>query len=242
LEVRSSAELRHLAVGATCDPPGSPQLRVSGVAAGRATTGSLDLVVSCEGREVLYRQVEVDTPFRETRDIVDLPCWTPTTEPRGLLPLASVEIRLLDGARAAWQAERRVAVPTVRWDADTRTLFVADRPVGGPLSTIDAAIRPHDLQATHTPFHASLLPFAGHVVRCRAIWPEGVYRACDELGIAVIQAVPPIWAAGVCRRLAHHPSIVAWSAPQADLAVLPEERTEPAVSWRPWIPWEWSAG
>jgi len=242
LEIRSSVELRDLAVGAICDSSGMPQLHLAGVAVGRATTGSLDLVVTCAGHEVLYREVEVDAPFCETRAVADLPCWSPTTEPRGPAALATVEIKLLDGGRAAWQADRRIAATAVRWNASTRELFVADRSVGRPISIIDAAIRSHEPRASQTPFHASLLPFAGQEVGCSAIWPEGVYRACDELGVAVIQAMPPIWAAGVCQRLAHHPSIVAWSAPRTGLTSWPDERTAPAIRWRPWVPWEWVTG
>jgi hypothetical protein len=61
---------------------------------------------------------------------------------------------------------------------------------------------------------------------------EAALAACDAEGRAVIQSMPPSWAAEVCPRLAHHPSIVAWTAPAGSL----EEWTPPGKGWgRPWV-------
>jgi len=48
--------------------------------------------------------------------------------------------------------------------------------------------------------------------RLGQILQEAAYSAFDRDGTAVIQHVPPAWAESVCPRLAHHPSVVAWSA------------------------------
>ncbi|HEV3341281.1 MAG TPA: hypothetical protein VG125_13015 [Pirellulales bacterium] len=48
--------------------------------------------------------------------------------------------------------------------------------------------------------------------RLDRILSEDEYLAFDQKGTTIIQHVPPEWAEAVCSRLAHHPSIVAWSA------------------------------
>lgn len=44
------------------------------------------------------------------------------------------------------------------------------------------------------------------------ILPDTAYDVLDRTGQAIVQRVPREWAEQVCPRLAHHPSITAWSA------------------------------
>jgi hypothetical protein len=59
------------------------------------------------------------------------------------------------------------------------------------------------------------------------------YTAFDAAGQPIVQHVPIAWAESVCRRLAHHPSIVAWAAPQAELRRM-EPSGRPLWYGRPW--------
>lgn len=60
----------------------------------------------------------------------------------------------------------------------------------------------------------------------REILTEKDYQAFDDAGVAIVQEVPPAWAGRVCPRLAHHPSIVAWTAPGAPAG---------SLCGRPWL-------
>src|SRR5690606_19623245 len=67
------------------------------------------------------------------------------------------------------------------------------------------------------------------------ILPEEVYCQFDRVGASTIQAVPAAWAEAVCPRLAHHPSIVAYTAAAADIAALPIDRRSTLPGGRVWI-------
>lgn len=69
----------------------------------------------------------------------------------------------------------------------------------------------------------------------RQILPDAMYAQFDQSGQAVVQAVPISWAEDVCPRLAHHPSIVAWSASSAELAQASDERLHRLSFGRPWL-------
>lgn len=56
-------------------------------------------------------------------------------------------------------------------------------------------------------------PIASEGVRVvTEILADGNYQEFDRAGLAIIQQVPLVWVSRVCPRLAHHPSIVAWTA------------------------------
>lgn len=50
-----------------------------------------------------------------------------------------------------------------------------------------------------------------HATRLEQVLPDADYGRFDRAGATVIQHLPPAWAEEVCARLAHHPSISAWS-------------------------------
>ena len=65
--------------------------------------------------------------------------------------------------------------------------------------------------------------------------PEPYYGVLDSLGIKLLQGVRPEWAAEVCPPRAHHPSIVAWVAPQGALESLRRIVPERGAGGRPWL-------
>ncbi|HWB10371.1 MAG TPA: hypothetical protein VG826_14160 [Pirellulales bacterium] len=67
-------------------------------------------------------------------------------------------------------------------------------------------------------------------IRFNAILSEHDYLAFDRKGTAVVQHVPTEWIDQVCPRLAHHPSIVAWST-----AEQMEPSPESLLFGRPWV-------
>jgi hypothetical protein len=69
------------------------------------------------------------------------------------------------------------------------------------------------------------------------IMSEEDYARLDASGQPILQHVPAAWAETVCRRLAHHPSIVAWTAPQDELQQI-ERGLRPDWFGRPWLPLE----
>lgn len=78
-------------------------------------------------------------------------------------------------------------------------------------------------------------PQAPEPMVLRQILPEAMYARSDQLGQAVVQAVPLSWAEQVCPRLAHHPSIAAWTASGAELAEAGEERLQRLAYGRRWL-------
>jgi hypothetical protein len=61
-----------------------------------------------------------------------------------------------------------------------------------------------------TAYREAVVADARQVVE--AIPPDAAYTDLDRRGTTIVQRIPPAWSSEVCRRLAHHPSIVAWSA------------------------------
>ena len=69
----------------------------------------------------------------------------------------------------------------------------------------------------------------------RQILPEASYVEFDRAAQAVVQFVPLAWADEVCPRLAHHRSIVAWAASDAELAEAGDERLQRLAFGRTWL-------
>ncbi|HEV7223095.1 MAG TPA: hypothetical protein VGN42_10375 [Pirellulales bacterium] len=85
-------------------------------------------------------------------------------------------------------------------------------------------------------------PRAPEPMVLRQILPEAMYARSDLSGQAVVQAVPLSWAEQVCPRLAHHPSIAAWTARGAELEAAGEERLGRLAYGRGWLASERCAG
>jgi beta-galactosidase/beta-glucuronidase len=81
-------------------------------------------------------------------------------------------------------------------------------------------------QALETGFRAAAA--SSDSVRLDAILSEGDYREFDRKGTTIVQHVPSEWIESVCPRLAHHPSIVAWSGPG-------EPSSQSLTFGRPWL-------
>ncbi len=64
---------------------------------------------------------------------------------------------------------------------------------------------------------------------------EASYTQFDQQGLAIAQALPAAWATRVGPRLAHHPCVVAWSAPPEQLASAPRDTDRQTWFGRPWV-------
>ncbi len=62
-----------------------------------------------------------------------------------------------------------------------------------------------------------------------------VYAACDEQGVALLQAVPPHWLPPLAPLLAHHPCIIGWT-PWPLHSRPPVAAHAPPAFGRPWLP------
>ncbi|MGH7140127.1 MAG: glycosyl hydrolase 2 galactose-binding domain-containing protein, partial [Pirellulales bacterium] len=99
----------------------------------------------------------------------------------------------------------------IPFEADDFATWTADRPVLAPIEVKllggSSSVWQSDLQTA----------LRGKVANRSAqkrdeILADAAYTEFDRKGIPVIQQVPSAWAGEVCRRLAYHPSIIAWSA------------------------------
>lgn len=235
LEVRGSSYLSPLNVAVERGDQ-FPVLRVSGVARGDPTSEPLSLVVSTEMGEMLYQTVRLDEPFSFQADAPYLACWD-TRESAG--SLTGVEFRLIGGNNCLWRQARFLASRSVTWNAAHSVLQWGGREVNLPLSEFPY-LDPHlDFGDVQRYITSSGLA-RGMVVLSRRILPDCWYAALDHAGIGLVQAVPNSWREDVCARIAHHPSILAWT----DVAhALPSRHVESDTSpgqrflaYLPWIP------
>lgn len=64
-----------------------------------------------------------------------------------------------------------------------------------------------------TVLHSALQsPLEASATRMEQILPDAAYDQFDRTGRSVVQQVPHRWSEQVCSRLAHHPSVAAWSS------------------------------
>jgi hypothetical protein len=111
----------------------------------------------------------------------------------------------------------------------------ADIPVWTPESPVTVPIEVKLLEGGSSVWrqvlHAGFRPGASSsgATRLDQILSENEYLAFDQKGTTIIQHIPPEWTEAVCLRLAHHPSIAAWSAGR-------NERPLGTVTFgRPWV-------
>ncbi|MGH7193845.1 MAG: hypothetical protein ACREJM_09975 [Candidatus Saccharimonadales bacterium] len=194
LEIRSTAFLENLSLWVAVETNG-PTLHCSGKVCGEGEASPLSLVVGALEREILYENVAAGQPFAFTAEAGGMPVWAPGGSQR----LASVEIKLLSGGEAVWHR----LLETAAIDIGSRC---GEQPAIGPnFASGDLASQIEQL-LSHIVGGSSL-------VAMPQILPEPLYAVFDRAGVAVLQAMPPDWAAAVCPRLAHHPSISAWLLP-----------------------------
>jgi glycosyl hydrolase family 2 len=193
LEIRAAASIERLAIWAAHEG-GAARLHVGGQIVGADGGAPLAVVVNGGQRELLYGDVERGEPFLFSTLVEGFPIWP---YPTGVDAGWSLEIKLLGGGGALWQAE----LQTAAFDARRQTKT----------------------------------PQAPEPIVLRQILPEAMYARSDQSGQAVVQAVPLSWAEQVCPRLAHHPSIAAWTASGAELAEAGEERLQRLAYGRRWL-------
>jgi hypothetical protein len=164
-------------------------------------------------------------PFSFALPAAGLPSWMAEPAQAGAR-LGQVEVRLLHGGIRLFEAKFSTALRTLAVDPDAGRLEVAGRPIALPVPRVDR-------------LHCAAMSMWPAAVMSASI-DESLLMDCDKQGIAVIQSMPPAWAAEVCPRLAHHPSVVAWVAPAPALpAIAPDQRS--AYFGRPWFALEAAA-
>ncbi|HQU45303.1 MAG: hypothetical protein B7Z73_06625 [Planctomycetia bacterium 21-64-5] len=160
LEVRTQWFLEPLAIWST---PASDGFLIRGQVQGEPLAAALAVVVSGCEREIAYLETQVGAWFEILGPATDFPVWT-THSPT----LAPLEVKLLIGGMAVWQA-------------------VIDTALRGSVANAGTSL-------------------------AEQILPDAAYQEFDRNGRTVIQRLPLEWAEPVCSRLAHHPSVVGWSA------------------------------
>lgn len=232
LEVRSTHFVDRLGIEVV-EQEQSVRLLVSGRVVGPATDQPLTLVVSGWGGELLVREVAPGVWFQESATIERLARGGASTDSDGLGGLATLAVRLLGPHGRLWEVQRRTSHRTCRWDAETQQLTVAGTSTSMPIDWL-RVLRPLGIpQMLHT--HGDEPP---EMVLSDTIWTDDDYERLDRAGWHLVQAVPGAWADRVCPRLSHHPSIVAWTAPAAELSRIELASRAPIDGQRPWIPLE----
>jgi len=193
LEIRAGASIERLAIWTTREGDAA-RLHASGEIFGNGAGEALAVVINGAERELLYGDVQLGEPFLFSTLVEGFPIWP---YPPGVDAGWSLEIKLLGGGGALWQAE----LQTAAFDARRQTKT----------------------------------PRAPEPTVLRQILPEAMYARSDQSGQAVLQAVPISWAEDICPRLAHHPSIAAWTASSAELAQAGDERLDHVAFGRPWL-------
>ena len=223
LEIRGPAHVEGLAVYWEPGPGLAEPARLC--VAGRAVGAMPDerfsvAIIGCE-REIAYCEVAAGATFAASAPIEDWPAWPDPYEEAVLTP---VEIRLIAGGRAVWQTVCQTAPPQSPEDSQRRAILGQ---IGG-----DGPSEWFDYLAEGDAVLSALIARgAGKVIGLRGIMNDAVYSQLDRANVAVVQLVPPSWAAIVCPRLAHHPSIVAWGARAAE----DSSALEAVAFGRPWI-------
>lgn len=228
LEVRERQFLDRLAVEVAESDDGV-RLHVSGIVGGEVSDEKFEVLVTGWGGELVCHEVHASEPFRLEQPIERLSRWAPQAGD-ALGGLATLAVRLLRDGQRVWETELATAHRPLHWDTERQALVVGDEEHELPVDVLEVP-RPFSvaelLRARQEQPQGLLL--------CRQILSEADYRQFDRIGWSLIQAVPVAWAEAVCSRLAHHPSIVAWCAPSAELHELPEEVRPRRPGCRPWI-------
>lgn len=219
LEIRSSHFVDRLSVE-VCATESDCKLHLSGRVVGDASD-DLALVVTLAGRELAYQQLDANPWFVVTAAADGIPAWLDADARRNPPQL---EIRLLQRGNRLWQAARPVLRRRVHWSPANTVLLVDGRPFSLP---------------------GAGFPFAGLALRLGALNAEQLlqtafifrpdeYDLFDQLGLKLVQHVPAAWAAELVPRLAHHASIVIWSAAATEFESLAARYAPPCAGARPW--------
>lgn len=226
LEVRARRWIERLWLEAI-GPAGAARLLVCGIVAGEPTRETLAIRVTSEHAEVIYQDVQVGKPFCCEEPIPNVAPWPP----KGQRPSSSpVSITLIEAARGIWSTARQVACRAIDWDAERGRLLVAGQPIDLPVKP--TTCRPGRSTAELAESVRAREPRA--VLATDRILDQRDYTLLDKMGVRVLQAVPPDWAAEVCPALSSHPSIVAWVARESDIATAAASVPSPDDG-RPWI-------
>ena len=120
--------------------------------------------------------------------------------------LTTIHVRLLSSGARLWETELKTAWREIHWNETCGDLTVARQRIPFPFPTNDM------------------------------VHNSATYEQWDASGELVVQAMPLDWAGDVCPRLAHHPSIVAWTTPAGEPGAASAQIQEVNSFGRPWIP------
>jgi hypothetical protein len=230
LEVRSSVFISDLAVW-TQEEQGVGRLHISGGIGGESTWPLAAVVVGGCERELMYGEFRVGERFELAELFPELPRWPASSCTHTTLP---VEVKLVAGGAAVWQAVRLTACPRLVWEASMGRLVVGDKRVEWPVKVLDPPAREMD-ERHFCEWLASLGLPLGAVVGLREVFADTFYGQFDAAGCPIVQFMPLAWADQVCPRLAHHASIVAWTASASEIARVQHEQLTRVGFGRPWI-------
>jgi len=230
LEIRSSVFISDLAVWAQ-EKQRAGRLHVTGRIGGAAAWPLAAVVVGGCERELIYGEFRVGERFELAELVPELPRWQMISGDQRSLP---VEIKLVAGGAAAWQTVRRTACPRLVWEATEERLAVGDTQIVWPVVVLDPPAREVD-ERRFGEWLASLGLPSGAAVGLREIFADRLYGQFDTTGCPVVQFMPLAWADQVCPRLAHHPSIVAWTSPGLEIAHTHQEQLTHIGFGRSWI-------
>ncbi|HET6880120.1 MAG TPA: hypothetical protein VFI31_08190 [Pirellulales bacterium] len=98
----------------------------------------------------------------------------------------------------------------VAFNAGDFPVWTADRPALAPMEIKliagSSAVFQTQIETGYCPAITGASRFLDEIL------PASTYAELDRSGTTIVQRVPPAWSSEVCRRLAPHPTIVAWSA------------------------------
>jgi hypothetical protein len=190
LEVRSGQFLSRW--GLWVDGSGDrPTLRFSADIHGERPAEPLELVLRGSTEELLYAQVMSGSPLSLSAPADGLPFWSPFGP-----QLARIELRLIRGGTRVWQSHVATAMPALVRDCTGRAMLPLDDPAELPALVRSIAEQTAEAR-TRIVLRSILVPTA--------------YPVLDAAGVEAIQCLPAEWFDEVALRLAHHPSLIAWS-------------------------------
>ncbi len=241
LEIDRGARLDRFwcAAVASSDGPSDESEAQSGLAGGQLRLGATinapprdqpwAIVVRLGATELAYAELPAGSLWRAELALPALPTWLPTAP--GCKPnlLATVEVRLLDGGQLAFRVERKLGLRCVQFLPDGNQIVVPPVAIHAPL-----------------PLWPGREPLGDETPQARAlvlaeVEPESLYDGFDRQGTLIVQRLSSDEAATLGPTLAHHPSIVAWSATAADWDEARKRFARVCDDGRPWLAAErWS--
>lgn len=218
LEIDGGGCVSDLALAIVASDPTAPELRLSGLVNARPESAPLAVVVNGLGRELAYREVARGETLGWRYPLGEGSSWAGEGH-ENRAGLVAIEVKLIAGGTSVWQRTAAAGPARSVVESGERAAPTAAPPCPS-LPWVDYHATPAELP---------------QVFISRAICPEQVYSVCDQSGRRLVQRLPAAWAARVGPALAHHPSIVAWTATAHELDSARDALRETLDDGRPWF-------